>query len=156
MSTAEQTKRLTISPAAREKCIKRARKEVEFLDKWGYWHGIGFVVGGFVFWGIGVGFIVLLQLFAQGFWAPQQAQNFVWQGFIVGILFGFITIGAVFEGLKYIVLGINYLRGNPTSRMLVEYHDALVNLMHEQDGHLSSESDATALQDSLSRSGTNA
>jgi ABC-type Fe3+ transport system permease subunit len=139
-----------ISPGTREKCIKRAQKEVESLDKWGYWLGVFFVVVGVLMCGMSIAFVVLMQRFAEMCGNPQQAQNAVWQGLLLGLIFGFITAALAFKGAFYIHKGIWFFRGNPEGRMLVEYHDTLVNLMHEQDGELSCESDAVQSQESLS------
>ncbi len=148
---AEPVKRMPVSPKAREKCIKRARKEVAFLDKWGYWSGVFYLAMGLVFIGMAIAFVVILELFVQLMPGnPQQAQNGMWPGFLLGAVFGFITGFSTYKGFFCIVEGVGYLRGKPASRTLVEYHDALVNLMREEGRPLPSESDMLPSQNSLS------
>jgi hypothetical protein len=149
MST-EPVRRRRVSPSAREKCIKRARKEVDFLDKWGRWCAIGYFIGGLAILGSGIMFIVLVQRIAQMPGNPQQVQDAMWQGFLLGITFGSIVAFMIFKGVYYMGEGIDYLRGKPASRTLVEYHDILVELIHDRNGQLSGvPDDIPSLQDSM-------
>jgi hypothetical protein len=154
MMDSEPVKRMAVSPSAREKCIKRARKEVQFLDKWGYWPGIFYLTAGVLFIAMGFAFIVLLQHLAELGGNPQ-AQNGIWLGFMLGVVFGVITAFLTYKGGFYIVEGIGYLRGKPASRILVQYHDTLVNLMRDEERPLPSESDAPPSQESISASESN-
>lgn len=151
----EPVRRRAVSPIAREKCIKRARKEVEFLDKWGRWFAVIYLAGGLALLGAGISFIVLLQHFAQMPGNPQQAQDAMWQGFALGISFGIILVFLLFKGMLCICEGISCLWGKPTSRTLVEYHDTLINLIHDHDSHLSCNSNTPKPHDSLSASESN-
>ena len=147
---AEPAKRGAVSPKAREKCIKRARKEVAYLDKWGYWPGMFYFAMGLLSIGMAVLLTVFLQHVTQMPGNPQQVQNGMWQGFMLGVVFGFITACLAYKGAFYIVEGVGYLRGKPDSRTLVEYHDALVNLMQAEERRLPHESDMLPLQESTS------
>jgi hypothetical protein len=135
----EQTNKLAVSPHAREKCIKRARKSVALLDKWGYWSGIGYLVLGLVCIGIVICFIVLLQHIAQMPGNPQQVQNNMWEGFLLGIIFGFLTGYLVYKSAFCFFESIKFFRGDPMDRILLEYHEALLNLMHNQENRQSCE-----------------
>jgi hypothetical protein len=77
-------------------------------------------------------FIVLLIHFANMPGNPgPAAQNAIWQGFVLGLVFGAASICTMFKGLNAIRHGIEEIRGDPVSQMLVEYHDALLSLMHD-------------------------
>jgi hypothetical protein len=122
-----------ISPKAREKCIKRARKRVLFLDRWGYWFGIFFLIAGLAFIGLSICFIVFMIIFLENMPGnPPQFQNNMWEGFIFGMVFGFFVGLIGLKGGYYFAEGIKYHRGDPADRMLVEYHDALLNLMQNE------------------------
>jgi hypothetical protein len=152
----QQENRSTVSPTARAKCIARARKEVEFLDKWGYWPGIFYCVAGLLFFGLTVAFVVLLQRIAQMPGHAQQVQNAIWEGFMLGVVLGVIGGFLSYKGAHYLLEGISYFRGKPASRALVEYHDALVNLMHQEDGQLLHDRDPRQSKEPLSTSESNA
>ena len=101
---AEPAKRGAVSPKSREKCIKRARKEVEYLDKWGYWLGVFYLVMGPLFIGLAIAFVVILELFLHMMPGnPQQAQNGMCPGFLLGAVFGFITGFFTYKGFFYII-----------------------------------------------------
>ena len=149
----EQVKRRTVSASARDKCIKCARKVVESQEKWGRCLAVFYAFLGLVLFGMGVWFIALVQNFARTFGNVGPAgQNPFWQGFVGGMALGFVMIGILFHAVKAIVECVKSLR----PRILVEYHDALVNLMHDQGSHLPCESDIPTSQDSLSPSESNA
>jgi hypothetical protein len=130
----ERAKGRTVSAAAREKCIKQARKQVESEEKWGRWSVTLDFVFAMAFWTISGGFILIVYAVVQTLVAPagQQAQNAVWEGFALGSLFGFIAGATFFKGAFWFARGVGSLRGDPVSRTLVEYHDALIHLMHEE------------------------
>jgi hypothetical protein len=124
---------MPVSPATRTKCIARARKEVRLQKKWGRWGAAFMILIGVLILGCAIGFIILLQLLLQQPGNPGPGfQNWAWLGFTLGIVFGFMTLVAGFKGVNAIVHGIQMLRGDPISQILVEYHDALVNVMHEE------------------------
>ncbi len=153
----ESARRRAISPELREKHIKRARKDVRLFDKWGRWWAAFYFLAGLVFMGLAGAFIWIVYRIVQDPLANPgpAAQNPVWQGFTFGILFGFFSGYLLLRGAFCIGEAIGWLRGKPDSRMLVEYHDALVNLMHEEQGRMADESDAILSQDSLSTSESN-
>ena len=62
----------------------------------------------------------------------NQAQNIIWLGFSLGLIFGFITAGIMYQGAFHIIEGIKAVRADPTSHIIVEYHDALVGLMRDE------------------------
>jgi hypothetical protein len=133
----------TISPSAREKCIQGARKAVQWHEKYGRWFGYGNLAAGLLLMGMGVGYFILLQRFLGGFFQPQAPQNLAWQGFLLGLLFGTLAGGLALIGVHHIHEGVKHLRGDPVERMLVEYHDALLNLARNQDSE-SPETDTIA------------
>jgi hypothetical protein len=144
MST-QQERRRTVSPDARKKCIERARKAVQAHEKWGLWLGLLYFVLGILGFGLSIAFIILFQRFVQ--FQVNQAQgeqNLAWMGFLLGLTFGAIASVTAFASLRHVVEGIKLLRGDPASHILVEYHDAIVNMMHEQDGATFCESNAPA------------
>jgi hypothetical protein len=129
-------RRRAVSAAAREKCIKRARKTVEIQEKWGYYAAAFCFLIGLAAFGMGVWFIVLIQDFAQmGGNAGPAGQNPFGQGFVVGMLLGIILINVFFHSAKAIAAGIRLLRANVEEHMLVEYHDTVVNLMLNEPDH---------------------
>ncbi len=136
--TADSTtvKSRTISAGAKEKCIQQARKSVQSQKKWGYWSAIFNFGAGLTFLVLGICFVVLLQWFVLSFVnglgnQGQAIQNGAETGFILGLIFGFIAMAAIFKGIFYITEGVKSLRGDPASHIIVEYHDALVALMHD-------------------------
>ncbi len=131
---------MIISPKTREKCIRRARKEVAFIKRWGRWFGTIEIVGGVGLCALGTLFIGVMQRVAallpgigQG-QAGQNAaqnnavQNMMWGGLGLGLVFGMIVGTILLLGGIHVFIGIKRFRGDPASQILIEYHDALVEL----------------------------
>ena len=151
----ESARRSDIPPELREKYIKR-RKEVEFLDKWGRWLCIFNIAVGLLGLCAIIVLVVLLQRLIDlpGNPAPQ-AKNLMWAGFVLGTMIGCWAGFMTYKVAHFVCEGVGYLHGKPASRMLVEYHDALVNLMHEEQRQMADGSDALPSRDSMPASEPN-
>jgi hypothetical protein len=153
----ERPNRVTVSPSARAKCIKRARKTVRLQEKWGFRLALLYLVLGILGLGLSIGFVIVFQRFLrmEGFRA-QAVQDLAWMGYLLGLSFGTLASVTAYSGIIHIVEGMKFLAGNPASYIIVEYDDALVNMMHEQDRSMSSECDTRTPQDSPSSTEANA
>jgi hypothetical protein len=124
---------MPVSPATRTKYVERARKQLAFSKKWGRWAAALMFLCGTLFIAGAVFIAVFPQRFANMLVIPgQAAQNLIWLGVALGMVFGFMSMYLVFEGLHAFYHGIQAIRGDPVSQMLVEYHDALLSLMHDR------------------------
>jgi hypothetical protein len=151
-----QEKKPTVSPVVREKCIERAREAMQDWKIWGRYRAVLYLTKGIGLLIVGVILIVLI----QGTECPARlgpaGQKPFQEGFAAGIALGMFLLVLLFLGGMCVVKGIKALRCDPTDHILVEYHDALVNLMHAEESRLSSETDTVPLQDSMSVSEPNA
>jgi hypothetical protein len=144
MST--QPKRVTVSPSAREECIERVRKAIRSRERWGLWVAVFFLFMGLTFFALGVWLIVLLQNFAL----RNGNVGAFWGGVSLGVVFGIVLLSIFYHSVSMIVAAIKSLRDDPADRILVEYHDALINLMQEADGPVPCAADMPTPQESLS------
>jgi hypothetical protein len=141
--------RWAISPDARGKCIERARKAVRIQDRYGRWLGYGNSAMGILLVGLSVVWYVAFERFVRmDAFQPQAVQNLAWQGFLLGLVFGAVAGVTTLIGVTHILEGVKCLRGDPTDRMLVEYHDAMLELAHEQTGEESQEPNAPGSNES--------
>jgi hypothetical protein len=143
---------ISVSAKAREKCIQRARERLASEQKWGRWFAALQLLAGLAYVVLGIILINLLQVAVHdanlGRVLPLQNiaqnvawQNLVWSLFTLGLMIGAITGGALIVGGYHFFEGITILRGDPASRLLVEYHDALLQRMHDYPSPLPTHSE---------------
>ncbi|MEN6496627.1 MAG: hypothetical protein ABFD16_20250 [Thermoguttaceae bacterium] len=119
-------------------CIERARKQVEFLEKWGKWAGIGYVALGVLTAAPAFGFFWLVGLFAADLHAnaqnpaAPQPRDLMWAGFTLGLVMGILAGVSLHKAGHLVVQGIGYLRGEPTSSLLVRYHNGIAAMIENQ------------------------
>ena len=124
---------MPVSPAVRTEVIERARKDVAYQTKWGRLAGAWLMLFGILMIALALAVVLLLKRFSEMPGNPGPAgQKAIWQGFVLGMIFGAIAMCLALKGLAAFHHAIEAIRGNPVSQMLVEYHDALVGLAREQ------------------------
>ncbi len=113
---------------------------MEFEQEWGRWATAFYFLAALALCAGSGGFAFLVYLIATAVVPPPnqpiQAQNFVWgnfvwEGFAVGMLLGFLAGAALIKGIHQLANGIESLRGDPVSRTLLEYHEAMLGLVHD-------------------------
>jgi hypothetical protein len=63
---------------------------------------------------------------------PDDAKKLAWSGFYLGIVMGLILSSFVFKAAESIIRGFNILNFNRSTRLLIKYHDLLVQMGKEK------------------------
>jgi hypothetical protein len=138
---------MNVSRAAKEKRIEWARRNIKSQEKCASWTTVCHFDVGFLQFAFGLLWIGVIYLIARMPGNPGQAfQNAAAQGMALGMLFGFLSGGAIFLGGHHVWQGIESVRGNPVDQMLVEY-DALLALLRSRALPLHDLLDADLLQE---------
>jgi|HubBroStandDraft_2_1064218.scaffolds.fasta_scaffold658466_1 hypothetical protein len=123
----------TIDTKEREdKCVKLARKQVQFQKKWGKWGALFNLIFSLAF--IGMGFVLIHFVMTLGRFLPQppKVQDAERQGLVLGVILGFIAGFMFYKGTWCLVESIKSFRGDLNDRLLVEYHDGLVSVLNDR------------------------
>jgi hypothetical protein len=123
---------MSVSPAVREKCVKQARKSVEFHKKWGRWLAAFYFVTGPICFALGIWVIVVIQRFIQMPGNQGAGQGLAIQMGALGLVLGAFLGLLFFKGVFYIVEGVKFFRGDPVSNLIVEY-DTLLDVLRQEE-----------------------
>ncbi len=128
---------------AREKCLQRARKEVEQYRKHGRKVGVFSVAMGLLLIAVAITIVVVTYRIAGRLanLNPAQLPQNLDAGFCLGLSFGFLGGVWMFKGIHQVIIGIKCFRGDVQSQMLVEYHDALQELLRERQPDAASDAE---------------
>ena len=116
-----------------KKCILQARKRLTSFAKHGKWLGIAYIILAILVVGLGLAMTYLVYKIFTTLAFNQQQQNAMWQGYGLGLGLGFMAGFMLYEGLFHLAEAIKYIRGNIADFLLIRYHDALINLMNEEN-----------------------
>jgi hypothetical protein len=121
-----------------EKCVKRARRQVQLFQKWGRWWAIfclllsiTFVVLGIMLFNRVLDTIANIAMLDPKI-NQQQIEHIkmcVKIGLTLGVGLGFIFLKAA----QLLAESIFMLRGDTTSHLLIKYHDGILALMQNQN-----------------------
>jgi hypothetical protein len=110
---------------------------VQSVEKWGIWAAIFQVTMGIAFAALAIAFGYCLKCVADFVGNAQnpgmpQVPNLIWQGFVLGLVFGAISGYLLFKGAHLVVQAIEMFRGDKTYTLLVRYHDGIMNMMEDE------------------------